>query len=120
MKKAIAMFLVLVTLAMMVLPVGAAFAVTNDGCDVCYVGLVDYCCTKGTFVRVETNTHQYGLPWNRKTCTVTWKFRWAVQKCLSCDHVFQTFGPHECVEVHSDCGKGTKSCCIYHMNFSGG
>lgn len=120
MKKAIAMFLVLVTLAMMVLPVGAAFAVTNDSCSVCYVGLVDYCCTKGKYAQIARTTHEYGSLLNRKTCTVIWYFRWAEQKCLDCGHVFQTFGPHECVEVHSDCGKGTKSCCIYSMNFSGG
>lgn len=119
MKKAIAMFFVLLTLAMTILPVGAAFAVTNDACSVCYVGLVDYKCTNGTIVQTETTTHQYGALWNRQTCTVTWKFRNAKQCCLSCGHVFQTFGPHECVEVHSDCGKGTVSCCPYRGTFTG-
>lgn len=120
MKKILAMLLVILTLTMSVLPIGTAFAVTNDACNVCYTGLVDYSCSKGSYVQISRSTHEYGLLWDRKTCNVIWYYRWAEQSCIDCGHVFKSqMGPHECVEVHNDCGKGTKSCCPYRATFTG-
>ena len=119
-KKYIALFMAILVWVMSVMPAGAAFAATRDLCSVCYTGLVDDCCTKGSIVQTETTTHEYGWLWDRKTCTVTWKFRRGEQKCLDCGHVFQSpIALHECIEVHSACGKGTVSCCPYRASFSG-
>ena len=61
-------------------------------------------------INYGTGTHKYSFLW-KDTCTVTYFKSRSASICASCYNVCETYGYHDCWQVHRDCGIGEYDVC---------